>query len=144
MVAHAAPGALLIPEPMDTGGQPWGRIYRGRTLQTKTALVVGWLRHSPRITSFVTPNSIQIVNLLTQSHETRPARRQSIDLAVAGAGTACTSKSVLAVQPDSFLQMCVQCMASGCRFLRSLTARRSTGQSRPPPQTQTAGWAKYM
>eukprot|EP01047_Picozoa_sp_COSAG01_P068646 COSAG01_NODE_9968_length_2288_cov_39.585199_3_plen_76_part_01 len=35
-----------------------------------------------------------------------PARRQSIDLAVAGAGTACTSKSVLAVQPDSFLQMC--------------------------------------
>ena len=44
------------------------------------------------------------------------------------------------VQPDSFLQMCVQCMASGCRFLTSLTARRSTGQSRPPPQTQTAGW----
>ena len=69
MVAHTAPEALLILEPTDTGGWPWGRICRGRTLQTKTALVVGWLRHSPRITFFVSPNSIQIVNLST--HKTR-------------------------------------------------------------------------
>jgi hypothetical protein len=47
MVAHTAPGALLVPEPTHTGGWPWGRIYRGRTLQRLK-------RHFP--------NSIQIVN----------------------------------------------------------------------------------
>ena len=59
-----------------------------------------------------------------------------------GRRDACTSKSVLAVQPThsgSWLRAVPGCW---CRFLRSLTARRSTGQSRPPPQTQTAGWVR--
>jgi hypothetical protein len=53
--------------PVELGETAWAA--RGRTLQTKTALVVGWLRHSSRITFFVSPNSIQIVNLST--HKTR-------------------------------------------------------------------------
>jgi hypothetical protein len=57
--------------PVELGETAWAA--RGRTLQTKTALVVGWLRHSSRITFFVSPNSIQIVNLST--HKTRSLPR---------------------------------------------------------------------
>jgi hypothetical protein len=44
------------------------------------------------------------------------------------------------ISPNRFSSWLRAVPGCWCIFLRSLTARRSTGQSRPPPQTQTAGW----
>jgi hypothetical protein len=61
-----------------------------------------------------------------------PARRRSIDLAVAGAGTACTAVRVNQCSLYSPTHSC----SCGC----AVPDCPSTGQSRRPPQPQTAGW----
>jgi hypothetical protein len=50
-----------VDQAVEANWQMSGQWYSGRISGTYG----GWLRHSPRITFFVSPNSIQIVNLST-------------------------------------------------------------------------------
>jgi hypothetical protein len=70
-----------------------------------------------------------------------PARRRSIDLAVAGAGTACTSKSVHAVQPTHSGSW-LRAVPAGCLLVQISEIPDCPswdGGSIPAPATDTDG-----